>query len=145
MMAGDASKKTIASSEFENLSEVVNNIATKANQRSSIESRLIAAIDKLRYERLIRLSLAYESTDFLRWPSVFALSFLLLFTVGLLQLKSPRAMTISLTMGALCIGTTMLFLYLNLFPYHGMNSIKPTLLMDSLRALNAPLAQKAKQ
>jgi len=124
--------KTIARSEFENLNDVANKIAMQTNQRSAIESRLITSIDSLRHERLLRLSLAYDSTNFSRWPSVFILSFLLMITVGLLQLRSPRAMRISLTMGSLCIGSTMLFLYLNISPYYGLNPVEPQILEESL-------------
>lgn len=142
MKLGDSSKQNIASSEFEDLNVTVNEIATQANQRLSTENRLIGALDTIRHERLLRLSLAYDSTNFARWPSVFVFSFLLLLTVGLLQLKRPRAMRIAVSMGALCIGSTMLFLYLNLSPYHGMNSIEPTLLVDTLSSLNTPLINK---
>jgi Protein of unknown function (DUF4239) len=136
--------KTIALSEFENLNTVANKIAMQTNQRSSIEERLVSAIDSLRHERLQRLSLAYDSTNFSRWPSVFVLSFLLMLTVGLLQLRSPRAMRISLVMGALCIGSTMLFLYLNLSPYHGMNAVNPQSLEESLKLIPATLPNAEK-
>jgi hypothetical protein len=127
--------KTIALAEFENLNNVANTIAMQINQRSSIEGHLVSTIDTLRHARLQRLSLAYDSTNFSRWPSVFVLSFLLMMTVGLLQLKSPRAMRITLIMGALCISSNMLFLYLNISPYRGMNPINPQSLEESLKLI----------
>jgi hypothetical protein len=132
MKAGNPAGKTIGRSEFENLNDIANKIAMQPNQRSAIESRLITSIDSLRHERLLRLSLAYDSTNFSRWPSVFVLSFLLMISVGLLQLRSPRAMRISLSMSALCIGSTMLFLYLDISPYYGLNPVQPQILEESL-------------
>ena len=144
MKVDNPAGKTIARSEFENLNDVANRIAMQANQRSAIESRLITSIDSLRHERLLRLSLAYDSTNFSRWPSVFVLSFLLMMTVGLLQLRSPRAMRISLAMGALCIGSTMLFLYLNISPYYGLNPVEPQPLEESLGFIHIPQSEAGK-
>lgn len=120
--------------ELEALTKSIDSITNKLNQRSSIVNRLDSSIDALHHERLVRLSLAYDRISFVRWPSIYALAFLLLFTVGLLQLRSPRAMKITLTMGALCIGSSMIFLFLNTSPYHGPTSIKPTLLIDSTKS-----------
>ncbi|MGV0963779.1 MAG: hypothetical protein ACOYBT_07820 [Polynucleobacter sp.] len=119
--------------QLEILTNKINGIANTLNQSSSVVHRLYSSIDSLHHERLVRLSLAYDRISFVRWPSIYALAFLLLFTVGLLQLRSPRAMKITLTMGALCIGSSMIFLFLNTSPYHGPTSIKPTLLIDSTK------------
>lgn len=119
-----------ASSEFRALKVIVNNIVLETNQRNS--NRLELMIDNLRHERLLRQSLAFNGSNFARWPSIFVLSFLLLFTVGLLQLENPSAMKISLIMGALCIVTATVFLFINMSPYRGFNAIEPNILIDSL-------------
>ncbi|OYY06362.1 DUF4239 domain-containing protein [Polynucleobacter sp. 39-46-10] len=126
----------IASPEFEALNKITNAIAMEPNQHSLITNRLESSMNILQHERLVRSSLAYEGTTFARWPSIFVLSFLLLFTVGLLQLKSPRAMKISLTMGALCIGSAMFFVFLNLTPYSGLNPVTSNLLKSTLSTIS---------
>lgn len=132
MKANTSMVHNTASPEFEALSKITNTIAMEPNQHSLIAGRLESSMNILQHERLLRSSLAYEGTNFARWPSILVLSFLLLFTVGLLQLRSPRAMKISLIMGALCIGSSMLFLFLNLSPYSGLNPVTPNLLKSSI-------------
>jgi hypothetical protein len=126
----------IASPEFEALRKITDTIAMKPNQHSLITNRLESSMNILQHERLLRSSLAYEGTNISRWPSIFSLSFLLLFSVGLLQLRSPRAMKISLAMGAFCIGSAMLFLFLNLSPYSGLNPVTPDLLKSTVSTIS---------
>ncbi len=137
MQSGDSKNHWLASPELEALSAVANKIATDPNQLSSTGNRLQATIDNLRHARLLRLGLAYDGIDFARWPSIYMLSFLLLFSVGLLQLRAPRAMRIALTMGALCIGSSLVFLYINLSPYRGINPVEPTFLKDSVQSMQS--------
>ena len=133
MISGNRKNNEDALSRLEDLSKTINAINKTLNQSRSIASRLDSSIDILYHEQLVRQSLAYDRISFLKWPSIYALSFLLLFTVGLLQLRSPRAMKITLTMGALCIGSSMIFLFLNTSPYRGPVSVKPTMLIESIR------------
>lgn len=136
MKINDASKYEVASPEFESLSKAAIKIAMAPNQRVSTENRLQSSIDNLRHERLLRINLAKTSIHLARWPSLYILSFLLLFTVGLLQLQSPRAMRISLTMGALCIGGSLLFIHLNASPYGGLDAVNPDPLSQTLKLIN---------
>lgn len=124
-----------ASLELVELSNTANAIAMQKNQSQSLVNRIYTALDTLHHERLLRLSLAHEFPSIVRWPSMFVLSFLLLFTVGLLQLRSHRAMKISLALGALCIGSSMIFLLANLSPYRGLNAVKPDALKASLKLI----------
>lgn len=133
MASGNRERNKDALVQLDILTKNINSITSNLNQSSSIVHRLDSSIDALHHERLIRLSLAYDRISFVKWPSIYLLAFLLLFTVGLLQLRCPRAMKITLTMGALCIGSSMIFLFLNTSPYHGPTSIKPTLLIDSIQ------------
>ena len=133
MANGNPQENRDSLAQLEILTKNINDITNKLNPSSSIVNRLDSSIDALHHERLVRLSLAFERISFVRWPSIYLLAFLLLFTVGLLQLRCPRAMKITLTMGALCIGSSMIFLFLNTSPYHGPTSIKPTLLIDSIQ------------
>ncbi len=135
MQTGDQTNWELTLPEFELLSATANDIGTQTRYLGSTGNRLDSMIDSLYHERLLRLSMAYNRPNFERWPSIFVLSFLLLFTVGLLQLRSPRAMRITLIMGALCIGSSLLFLFLNLSPYCGLNAIKPNMLINSLKAI----------
>lgn len=136
MKIRDVSKYDAASPEFEILSSVASKIAMTPNQNVSTENRLQVSIDNLRHERLVRDNLAKTSIHLARWPSLYLLSFLLLFTVGLLQLQSPRAMRISLTMGTLCIGASLLFIYLNGSPYGGIDAVNPDPLSQTLKLLH---------
>lgn len=138
MESNDYKNRDAALSKLEALSAAANEIGMKENSKESIDGRLNSAIDSLFHERLQRLSYAFDRPNFARWPSIFVLSFLLLFTVGLLQLRSPRAMRISLTMGALCIGSSLIFLFLNISPYRGLNAVKPNMLKNSLEMYSAP-------
>lgn len=136
MKIRDASNYEAASPEFEILSAVASKIAMEPNQRASTENRLQSAIDNLRHERLVRDNLAKTSIRIERWPSLYLLSFLLLFTVGLLQVQSPRAMRISLTMGTFCIGASLLFIHLNGSPYGGLDAVDPDPLSQTLKLIN---------
>lgn len=135
MRSGDSSVRDNASPQLDALSDIANAIAMKSNLNPSLLNRLNSAMNTLHHERMQRLFLAYEYPSFIRWPSLFVLSFLLIFTIGLLQLRSPRAMKITLTMGALCIGSSMVFLLANLTPYRGLNAVKPEILKGSLRLI----------
>ena len=136
MMSKDPSINGLAFPEFESLSSTVNQIASTPHQNSFVANRLESSIDSIRHERLVRLNLAQEKINLLKWPSFFSLSFLMLFSIGLLQLRAPRAMRIALTMGALCIGTTVLFIFLNSSPYGGNQPVKPNLLEESLKRID---------
>lgn len=132
MAAEDRENYGSAIAKLQALNLVSNTLANNPSYRPSSINRLESAIDALYRERLIRLSLAYDRPSLIRWPSIYALSFLLLFTVGLIQLRKPKAMKITLAMGALCIGTSMIFVFLNISPYRGVSSIKPVSLIESL-------------
>lgn len=136
MKIQDASNYQAATTQFDSLSAVANRIALIPNQHISIENRLQSSIDNLRQQRLLRVDLATHAIDFLRWPSLYMLSFLLLFTVGMLQLESPKAMRISLTLGALCIGVSLLFIFINSSPYSGLDAINPDSLSQTLKLIN---------
>ena len=138
LKTGDYVNQWTASPEFEALSATTDKLAFSSNLPSSIATRLQTTIDSLRQYRLLRLGLAYDEVKFTKWPSIYVLSFLLLFSVGLLQVRAPRAMRIALTMGALCIGSTMVFLYVNQSPYRGFDPVQPTLLKDSVKSMGAP-------
>ena len=137
MKLRDVSNYGAASPEFEILSTVADKIAMEPNQRASTENRLQSAIDNLRHERLVRDNLAKTSIRIERWPSLYLLSFLLLFTVGLLQVQSPRAMRISLTMGTFCIGASLLFIHLNGSPYGGLDAVDPDPLNQTLKLISS--------
>lgn len=137
MKMRDASHYEAAAPQFDSLSEVVNRIALTPNQRISIENRLQSSIDNLRQQRLLRVDLASGTIDFVKWPSLYTLSFLLLLTVGMLHLQSPRAMRISLTLGALCIGVSLLFIFINVSPYSGLDAINPEPLSQTLKLISS--------
>lgn len=137
MKMRDVSNYEAAAPQFDSLSEVANRIALTPNQRVSIENRLQSSIDDLRQQRLLRVDLASGAIDFVRWPSLYTLSFLLLFTVGMLHLQSPRAMRISLTLGALCIGVSLLFIFINVSPYSGLDAINPEPLSQTLKSISS--------
>jgi hypothetical protein len=134
--------RQIAFPEFEALSTVVNNIDIEPNQRGSIEGRMDGAVDSIRHSRLMRQSLAYENNGLKKWPAIPVCSFLLLLCVGLIHLKSQKAMKITLAVAGLCIVTSMVFVYIAMSPYQGWNPVEPYKLRDSLALIDPSLMSK---
>jgi hypothetical protein len=135
MKIKDISNYEAANAQFDSLCAAANSIALAPNQRASIENRLQSTIDSLRQQRMLRVELAKTAIDFVKWPSLYTLSFLLLFTVGMLQITSPRAMRISLTLGALCIGVSLLFIFINTSPFSGLDAVNPEPLSQTLKLI----------
>lgn len=121
------------STPLDNLTELSERISSKNYGDRSTGSRIESAVENLHRERLERLFLAHEVGSFLKSPSIFVLSLLMLLTIGLLQLRKPQAMKIALVMGTLCIGSSMVFIFLNLSPYHGPISIQPSILEKAIK------------
>ncbi len=113
---------------LDNLSTVSESISSKNYGNHATGPRIESAIQSLHRERLERLFLANEVGSFAKSPSIFTLSLLMLLTIGLLQLRKPQAMKIALTMGTLCIGSSMVFIFLNISPYRGPISVQPLIL-----------------
>lgn len=117
---------------LDNLTAISESFISKNYSNHSIGVRIESAIQSLHRERLQRLLLAYEVVSFAKWPSIFTLSLLVLLTIGLLQLRKPQAMKVSLIMGALCIGSSLIFIFLNISPYRGPISIQPSILENAI-------------
>lgn len=131
MVAGNTNELS-NSPELDALTTIADSISSKTNGIRFNESRIEAAIQTIHRERIERLTLAYDVGNFAKWPSVYVLSFMMLFTIGILQLRRSKAMKISLVMGALCIGSSMIFIFLNISPYRGPIAVKPNLLQKSI-------------
>ena len=121
-----------SSRELDVLSSTVSRITSHSRMGNLNQDRLQTLVDTLYYERTVRLSLSSDINLFSRWPSLYFLSIMLLLTIGMLQLRKPQAMKISLTMGALCIGASMVFLFMNVSPYRGLVAVEPTMLKSLL-------------
>lgn len=134
--------RQIALPEFEALNTVVNGIDIEPNQRGSIEGRMDAAVDSIRHTRLMRQSLAYENNSLKKWPEIPVCSFLLLLCVGLIHLRSQKAMKITLGVTGLCVVTSMIFIYMAMSPYQGWNPIEPYKLKDSLALIDPSVVLK---
>ena len=118
---------------LDNLTTLSERISSKNYENRSTGARIESAIENLHRERLERLFLAHEVRSFSKSPSIFTLALLMLLTIGLLQLRKPQAMKIALTMGTLCIGSSMVFIFLNISPYHGPISIQPSILEKAIK------------
>ena len=118
---------------LDNLSTVSESISSKNYGDRSTGARIESAIQNLHRERLERLFLAHEVGSFAKSPSIFTLALLMLLTIGLLQLRKPQAMKVALVMGVLCIGSSMVFIFLNISPYRGPISIQPSILEKAIK------------
>ncbi len=132
----DISKREISTPEFQALNKIISTIAYQPNQRSSIESELLAAIGTIRYDRQVRQSLAYDNDSLKKWPSIPVFSFLLLLSVGIVHLGSIKAMKVSLLITSLCIVTAITFLFIAVSPYRGWNPVEPLKLQHSLQMID---------
>jgi hypothetical protein len=118
---------------LDNLTVLSEHLSSKNYGNRLTGDRIESAIQNLHRERLERFFLAHDIGSFAKSPSIFTLSLLMLLTIGLLQLRKPQAMKIALVMGTLCIGTSMVFIFLNISPYRGPISIQPSLLEKAIK------------
>lgn len=118
---------------LDNLTALSERMSSKNYENRSTGARIESAIQSLHRERLERLFLANEIGSFAKSPSIFTLSLLMLLTIGLLQLRKPQAMKVALVMGVLCIGSSMVFIFLNISPYRGPISVQPLLLEKAIK------------
>lgn len=133
----DASKRGIATPEFLALNKIVSQIAYQPNQINSISNQLLTAINTIRHNRQERESLAYENDSIKKWPAIPICSFLLLLSVGIVHLRSVKAMKVSLAISSLCIVTAMIFLFISVSPYRGWNPVEPIQLQGALKLLDS--------
>ena len=134
MVAGDYANKEGALNELKALSETVIEIGSRERLPRILESRLQNSVDDIRTARVSRLSLAYDNISFIKWRSVLLFGLLLIFTVGIVHLRRPRAMKISLSLTAFGILLTIGILVNNRSPYAGPDAIMPSMLVDSTKA-----------
>ncbi len=132
MVAGDHENREGALPELQALSRTAIQIARFEKLPRILENRLQQSIDEIRIARLSRLSLAHDSISFIKWRAVILFGVLLLFTVGLVHLRRPRAMKIALFVTTLGVLLTIGILANNRSPYSGKDAIEPDMLADSL-------------
>jgi hypothetical protein len=135
MADGDDENRGTAETEFEALSQTTIQIYLQAKDRRGIESHLMPPIDNIRTARLKRLSLAHDDISFVKWRSVGTFSLLLLLSVGIVHLRSQRAMIITFAIAIICILASELILFNNKSPYQGRDPIKPGMLAESIKAI----------
>jgi hypothetical protein len=140
--SGVVERGEIAYPELMALSKIINQVAYQANQRSSIENQLESALATIRHDRQVRQVLAYGNENLKKWIGIPISSFLLLLSVGIVHLGSLKAMKVSLSIASLCIETSMIFLFISLSPYRGLNPVQPVQLQESLRMLDALKSDK---
>lgn len=141
MQVSDADRREDAVNEIKVLSETTIRIAINGNLPKIVENRLQNSIDEIRTARLSRLSLAHDSVTFIKWRAVFWFGLLLLFTVGIVHLRRPRAMKITLTVTAVGILLTIGILVNNRSPYAGKGAIDPEMLSESIKLYDKKLLQ----
>jgi len=137
MANGDDQNRGTAEAEFEALSQTATQILLQASQHRVIENRLMPPIDNIRIARLRRLSLAHDEISFVKWRSVGTFSLLLLLSVGIVHLRSQRAMIITFAIAIICILASELILFNNKSPYQGRDPIKPSMLVDSIKIFSS--------
>ena len=136
MHEGNATQREAALPEIKQLETEALAFLIRTNQPKAIETRLIGAIDNLRTARLQRLTLAFDGIPYAKWRALLAFGLLSLVAVGIVHLRRPRAMGISLFVMVVGILLTIAILTNNKSPYSGTTPVKPHMLQD---AANLPL------
>lgn len=139
MRSSDADRREDALKDLKELSETTIRIAIEGKLPKILESRLQNSIDEIRTARLSRLSLAHDSVTFIKWRAVFLFGLLLLFSVGIVHLRRPRAMRIALIVTAVGILLTIGILANNRSPYAGKGAIDPEMLAESIKLYDKKL------
>lgn len=134
MIKGDYENKEGALQELKALSKTTIQIAIEERLPKVLVSRLQQSVDEIRIARLSRLSLAHVNISYIKWRAVILFGFLLLFTVGVVHMRKPRAMKIALFATAFGILLSIGILANNRSPYAGPGAIKPTMLIESIKA-----------
>lgn len=133
MHIGDATRREAAMPETRRLESGVLGLLVRTNQPKAIETRAINAIDNLRTARLQRLTIAFDGISYAKWRALLAFGLLSLVAIGVVHLRRPRAMGISLFITATSILLTMAILTNNKSPYSGTSPVKPQMLENAIR------------
>lgn len=133
MHTDDTTQREAALPEIKQLESTVLGFLVRSNQPKAIETRLINAVDSLRTARLQRLTLAFDGISYAKWRALLAFGLLSLAAIGIVHLRRPRAMGISLFLTASAILLTIAILTNNKSPYSGTNPVTPHMLQDAIK------------
>ena len=135
MVVGDHSGKETALRELRQLSTVCLNLGGRKDQPAVIATRLLQSMDAIRTSRLQRLSLAHDAISPTKWEAILLFGMLVVFTVGIVHIRRPRAMGIAMSVAVICVVGTIYVLSSNRNPYAGPSAILPTTMVEALYIL----------
>ena len=97
--------------------------------------RLNQALESLRISRQQRLSLAHDAVSASKWASPMMLAILTLITIGVVHIRRPRAMFISMLITIACVLATTVLLFENRSPFNGPAAVTPSMLLEAKNIL----------
>ncbi len=135
MMLKDHPNKESALPELEALDFNIAKIGSDPSLPQYVAIRLDNALELLRQSRQQRLSLAHDGIAASKWASPIMLAVITLVTIGVVHIRRPRAMMISMILTILCILATMQLLSQNRSPYIGTAAVTQEALYDAKKLL----------
>jgi hypothetical protein len=136
MTRADRTNKGSAMGQLETLDSVVLALGRDPDLPHYSALRLNDALESIRVSRMHRISLAHDPIAIAKWASPMALGVLTLLAIGIVHIRRPRAMKISLSVAVLCILATIHVLSSNRSPFMGTAATSNELLVDTLQALD---------
>ena len=137
MRDADVSRKDVAHAALTQLSAVALDAIVEKKQPRVVEHGIQQAIDHLRLSRLQRHAFAYEHVSYAKWRALILFGFLTIFSVGVVHARKPRAMMTAIGICSVGIVLTVTVLANNRSPFAGIDPVKPSLILDSIRLFDA--------
>ncbi len=136
MTLKDHPNKESALPELEALDFAIAKIGSDPALPQYTALRLNNALEMLRLSRQQRLALAHDGISASKWASPIMLAVITLVTIGVVHIRRPRAMLISMMLTILCVLATMQLLSQNRSPYIGTAAVTQEPLYDAKKLLD---------
>jgi hypothetical protein len=136
MSTKDHANRENAQPELEALDSTITKIGSDSRLMQYQALRLSHALETLRVSRQQRLSLAHDAISASKWASSMALAIITLMTIGVVHIRRPRAMLISMTITVVCVLATTVVLYQNRSPYIGTAAVNSSMLYDAKKLVD---------
>lgn len=131
MLTQDHTNREHVQTELEDLDSRITSLERDGKLPHYAALRLNHALETLRVSRQQRLSLAHDGISASKWASPMMLAVITLITIGVVHIRRPRAMLISMLITIACVLATTSVLFQNRTPYMGISAVTPSMLLEA--------------
>jgi len=134
---GSFGRSVKTESAFGNLLRQVSDPRIAREAGNAVHAALLSAVSRAGLARSQRIAISTNSTNTVKWITVFVLAAITQLAIGLVHVERPRAQITALTLFTLALVAALGFMAIQEWPFAGPLQVKPTPLREILDQIPA--------